>query len=351
MLYTKKVDFHSHILTPSYYAYLDKYEGPEPDHFATPKWTEEGHMKLMDSLGVAYSSLSVSSPHPIQATAAERLSYVTNMNAEALDVVSRHPNRLGLFASLPLPDVDAACKMAEEMLSKEGVDGIGMLTNYNGIYLGSDKLDPLMEVLNAKSAVVDVHPCMPAALPGDAVKDMPIPIMDFLMDTTRAFTNMVWEDKFIQYPNITWIWPHGASFMTILSDRFASFAMQAKKNGSKRKMDYFGAMKNCYFDTAGFSTPKQIHDMKIDIPTDHFLYGSDCPYTPSFACIALAGCLEKSKDLSAKEKEMMFTTNAYAVNPKLKDILEPTEKARLNRAKRSTLGTAMNAFSNHNHQK
>ncbi|HPZ00830.1 MAG TPA: amidohydrolase family protein, partial [Clostridiales bacterium] len=155
MLYTKKVDFHSHILTPSYYAYLDKYEGPEPDHFATPKWTEEGHMKLMDSLGVAYSSLSVSSPHPIQATAAERLSYVTNMNAEALDVVSRHPNRLGLFASLPLPDVDAACKMAEEMLSKEGVDGIGMLTNYNGIYLGSDKLDPLMEVLNAKSAVVD----------------------------------------------------------------------------------------------------------------------------------------------------------------------------------------------------
>ncbi len=351
MKYNNKVDFHAHILTPSYYAYLDKYEGPEPDNFATPEWSEKAHLKLMDSLGVAYSVMSVSSPHPIQATREERLAYVTAMNEEALDVVSKHPDRLGLFASLPLPDVDNAAKMAEEMLGKEGVDGIGLLTNYSGIYLGSDKLDPLMEVLDAHGAVVDVHPCMPAALPGDAVQGMPIPIMDFLMDTTRAFTNMVWEDKFNKYPNIKWIWPHGASFMTILSDRFASFAVQAKRNGSDRALDYFGALNSCYFDAAGFSTPKQIHDMKIDIPTSHFLYGSDCPYTPSFACIALAGSLENCSDLTSKEKKMLFTTNAYDLIPKLSDALESTSHPHVNKAKRNVLGTAIDTFSNYNHQK
>lgn len=346
MLYDKKVDVHSHILTPSYYEFLDKYVGPEPDKFATPEWTEEGHLKLMQQLGVAYCSLSFSSPHPFPVPDInDRVAYVRAMNDEALDVVRRHPNQMGLFFALPLPDVDRSIAIAEEYLGKDGIDGIGLLTNYSGVYIGSDKLDPLLEFLNEKKAVVCVHPTEPAALPGDAVPDMPIPVMDFLMDTTRAFTNMVWNDKFLKYPDITWIWPHGSSFITILSDRFNAFALQAKKkNGNPHKLDYFGALKSCYFDTAGFSAPKQLHDMKLDIPMDHFLYGSDTPYTPDIACVALAGQLEKSKELSASEKKKMFTTNAYALNPKLKSILEGTKHPVTEDIKRRALGSVMNGF-------
>ncbi len=178
----------------------------------------------------------------------------------------------------------------------------------------------------------------------DAVPDMPIPVMDFLMDTTRAFTNMVWNDKFLKYPNIQWIWPHGSSFITILSDRFNSFSVQVKKNGSDKKLDYFGALKHCYFDTAGFSAPKQIHDMKMDIPTSHFLYGSVCPYTPSIACVALDGQLEKTPELTSAEKKKMFTTNGYALIPGLEESLKRTKFPVADRAKRSALGSVMNEF-------
>lgn len=345
MLYNKKVDVHSHILTPSYYEFLDKYVGPYPDKFATPKWTEEGHLKLMKQLGVSYCALSFSSPHPFPVpNLEERTAWVRGMNDEALDVVNRHPGQMGFFASLPLPDVDRSIAIAEEYLPKEGVDGIGVLTNYSGVYLGSDKLDPLMEFLNEKGAVVCVHPTEPAALPDDAVPDLPIPVMDFLMDTTRAFTNMVWNDKFIQYPNIKWIWPHGSSFITILSDRFNSFSVLVKKNGNPHKLDYFGALKHCYFDTAGFSAPKQLHDMKMDIPVDHFLYGSDTPYTPDAACVALAGQLEKSSALSSSEKKKMFTTNAYDLLPNLNHKLSGTKQPVINDVKRRAMGSAINAF-------
>ena len=341
----QKVDFHAHILTPSYFEFLDKYVGPYPDKYATPKWSEEDHLRLMRSLGIAYSAMSVSSPHTfVVENIDDRIAYARAINDEALDVVSRHPNQMGYFASLPLPDVDRSIEMAKDYLDKDGVVGIGMLTNYSGVYLGSDKLDPLMEYLNEQGAVVCVHPTEPAALPGDAVPDMPIPVMDFLMDTTRAFTNMVWNDKFLKYPNIQWIWPHGSSFITILSDRFNSFSVQVKKNGSDKKLDYFGALKHCYFDTAGFSAPKQIHDMKMDIPTSHFLYGSVCPYTPSIACVALDGQLEKTPELTSAEKKKMFTTNGYALIPGLEESLKRTKFPVADRAKRSALGSVMNEF-------
>lgn len=342
MKYNKKIDFHAHILTPSYYAYLDKYEGPTPDNFATPKWDEKEHIKLMDSLGVAYSEMSVSSPHIIKASGDERIDIINAMNEEALEVVSHHPDRLGLFATLPLPDVDAAIRSAEALLERDGVDGIGVTTHYDGMYLGSDKLDPLMEYLDSVGAVVCVHPTMPASLPGDAVLDMPIPIMDFLMDTTRAFTNMVWNDKFLKYPNIKWIWPHGGSFLNILSDSFESFAVLGRRDTGK-KLEFFGALQHCWFDTAGFSAPKQLHCMKMDIPADHLLYGSDCPYTPSIACKALAGQLEDSKELTSKEKTMLFTTNGYALNPGLKKKLSGTSFPAARSATRGALGKAMGA--------
>ena len=314
MAYDKKIDFHAHILSPSYYDYLDQYEGPTPDNFATPKWSEEAHLKLMDKLGVAFSMMTVSSPHVIHAKdITETMAFVNGMNDEALDVVRRHPDKLGMCAILPLPHVKESIATAKKYLEEEGCYGIGMTTHYNGIYLGSDELDPVLEFLNKKKALVVVHPTEPAALPGNAMPDMPIPIMDFLMDTTRAFTNMVWNDKFLKYPDIKWVWPHGASFMNILSDR-----MLAHKEGNKNKLDYFGALKNCWFDTAGFSATKQLHDMKMDIPMDHFLYGSDCPYTPNIACIGLVGQLEASKELSRKEKKMMFTDNALELVPELK---------------------------------
>ena len=81
-------------------------------------------------------------------------------------------------------------------------------------------------------------------------------------------------------------------------------------------------MKHCWFDTAGFSVPKQLDAMRLDIPMDHFLYGSDCPYTPNIVCKALAGQLESTNKLSKKEKKMMFTTNGQELIPGLDDIMK-----------------------------
>ena len=345
MSFYNKVDFHSHILTKSYYEYLNKYEDKRPDNFDTPKWSENGHIKLMDKLGVIFAELSLSSPSLANAPEGERTEYARRINNEALEFVAKYPDRLGLFATIPLPDVDSSVKVAEEYLQKSGVDGIGMCTNYNGYYLGCKEFEPLMSLLNEKGTVICVHPTAPAGLPKNVNKGLPIPVMEFLMDTTRTFANLVWTDTFEKYPNIKWIFPHGAAFIPILSDRFNSFSILIKAREPSRKLDFSNAMRHCYFDLAGFSVPKQINDMKKNIPVENFLYGSDCPYTPNAVCEALAGNLTTTVELTSREKRLMFCENSVQLIPRLAPLIGIGSDSTPNAVIRSRLSKRKQYFS------
>ena len=323
MQYNKKVDFHSHFLTETYLKYLQEYEDPNPDGFPTPLWSVKEHIQEMDSLGIAFAFISVSSPNLSGADRETEIRMVRSINTEGAELVSAHSDRLGLFASLPLPHVEAAIEEAAYALDELQADGFGLSTHYAGVYLGSKDYDPLMEFLNNRSAVVAVHPVTPAKLPQGANDELPIPAMEFLMDTTRTFTNMVMHDIFGRFPKIKWVFPHAGSFISILSDRMSAFSIQFKGNMKQEyPLDFKGDMRHVWFDLAGFPLNKQIHDLLLDIEPENLLYGSDSPYTPKIACTAQAGGLENTELLSDEDKEKMFTLNAVGLVPRLADILQ-----------------------------
>ncbi len=323
MFYNQKVDFHSHFLSPTYYEYLDKYEGATPDDFPTPKWSEESHIELMDKLGIAFAFISVSSPNLSKADKETEIKMVHQINIEGADIVKHHPKRLGLFANLPLPHTDEAIEEAKFAINTLHADGFGLSTNYAGIYLGDARYDKLMEYLNSISAVVAVHPVKPSGLPKGVNGELPIPAMEFFMDTTRTFTHLVMHDIFGRFPNIKWIFPHAGAFLSVLSDRMSGFAMQFRNNmKTPVSLDFKADMRHVYFDVAGFPVNKQLHDLLLDVSVNNLLYGSDMPYTPNIACIAQTGALEKVSGMSRNEKDNMFTFNAVKLVPRLSDILD-----------------------------
>lgn len=164
---------------------------------------------------------------------------------------------------ISVPHTDAAIKEAKFALDELGADGFGLSTHYAGVYLGDSGYDPLMELLN---------------------------------DTTRTFTNMVMHNIFGRYPNIKWIFPHAGAFLSILSDRMNSFSIQMRGNLPKDiPFDFKGDMRHVYFDAAGFCLQKQLGALLKDVGAKNILYGSDSPYTPTLACTALSGGLEKKR--------------------------------------------------------
>lgn len=321
MIYNQKVDFHARYLSPTYYDYLARYEGALPDSFPTPKWSAEHHLQLMEKLGIAFAFLSVSSPNLSRADKETEVQMVRQINREGADIVAAHPDKFGLFAGLPLPHTQAAVEEAVYALDALHADGFGLSTNYGGVYLGDPSYDPLMEALNDRGAVVAVHPTKPAGLPAGVNGNVPIPAMEFFMDTTRTFMQMVMQNVFGRYPNIKWIFPHAGAFLPILSDRIGGFSVQMRGSTPGVPLDFKGDMRHVYFDVAGFPLQKQLQALLRDVQVDNLLYGSDTPYTPDVGCIALAGGLETVSGLNARDKQAMFTENAVRLVPRLGEIL------------------------------
>lgn len=62
----------------------------------------------------------------------------------------------------------------------------------------------------------------------DVNEEIPVPAFEYFVETTRAFLNMAQNDTFTLYPNIRWVVPHMGAFLSILADRFESFALMLR---------------------------------------------------------------------------------------------------------------------------
>lgn len=320
-----KIDVHVHYLTQAYKDALLNMGEKNPDGFPSPEWDPEVHLKTMEHLGISSSMLSISSPHINFGDRNAAKILARKVNEEGAELVKTYPGRFGLFASLPLPNVEDSIDEMQYAKDILHVDGFALPTNTQGVYLGNPCLDPVFEELNRLKAVVVLHPNKPGSVPENVVEGLPIPIMEFFFDTTRTVINMILKGTLRKFPGIKFIIPHAGAFLTILAERFdsaiqmipASFGENIK--GEKDRIDIYDALKNLYYDVAGVCLPRQLAALLQIVNADHLLYGSDYPYTPEFGCITLADALDKTDLLNDEQRRAVYHDNALKLFSHLKD--------------------------------
>lgn len=195
------------------------------------------------------------------------------INEYCAQVVSDNPERFGFFALLTLPDVDGALEEAAYALDKLKADGIVLLTNSKGTYLGDPLFDPLMEELNRHHTVVHVHPAPPEIKP---VPGIPAYACDFLIDTVRVATNLVFTDTLKRFPNIKFILSHGGGFVPYVADRLAiSLEQEYPEKFPRERVVEF---QQFYFDTALVAPTSGLSNLLAFAEPSRVLFGSDFPY-------------------------------------------------------------------------
>ncbi|WP_200911792.1 amidohydrolase family protein [Mesorhizobium sp. 1M-11] len=264
-----RIDTHHHILPPAYAAWLDRHgirDGDRP----LPEWSVQGALDLMDDNGIVASILSVSTPGVHLGDGGEARRMARTVNEFTAGIVSRCPDRFGHFATLPLPDIDAALEEVAYAFDCLDADGIVLLGNVGGAYLGDVSLDPLMAELDRRRATILVHPC---ALPGAEVPGLPAYAADFLLDTTRAAINLARSGCLERFPNLKIILSHAGGFLPFAAQRLAaSCSVDGDSEGGIARLKRF------YFDTALSSSSYALPSLLSFAEPTHITFGSDWPF-------------------------------------------------------------------------
>lgn len=279
------IDVHAHYVTDSYIAAAIEAGHRTPDGMpGWPGFSVSDELAMMDRQGIERAVLSVSSPgvHFGDDRSARRLA--AEVNDFGASVVADHPDRFGLFASLPLPDLEGALSEAGRALDELGAAGVIIETNAGGRYVGDPAFGPLLDELDRRGAVVMIHPTSPACSPLLA-SNPPPPMTEFLFESTRAVADLVLTGALERHPNLSVVMPHGGAMLPLVADRIEQFRTlfghHADDGPSVREL-----LSTLWYDMAGLPFPMQIPALAQIVGVDHLLYGSDSTFDRLPAVVA-----------------------------------------------------------------
>nr|WTB08001.1 amidohydrolase family protein [Streptomyces antimycoticus] len=294
MTFPARIDVHQHIVPPLWAETLAAH-GLDSGGWAIPAWSPTSALAMMDQQGIAAGVLSVTSPGIHLGSDAQARDLARAVNEYGADVVRDHAGRFGHFASVPLPDVDAALAETAHALDTLGADGVVLMSNAHGRYLGDPDFEPLWAELDRRGATVFVHPAQP---PMPLLPGTPAPLADYVFDTTRTALNLVLNGVMSRYPNLRVILSHGGGFLPYAEDLLRD-------------------LKRFYFDTALSASPSALPALLAFAEPGHVLYGSDWPFAPQDAGTYYNHYLETYPDYAPGQAEAIDRGNAEALFPRL----------------------------------
>ncbi|GFG50106.1 amidohydrolase [Mycolicibacterium agri] len=270
-----RIDVHHHVVPPQYRE-LFAAHGMKAGGRSIPDWSAEDAARFMDTIGVETAIMSVSTPGTEPVEPARRPILARQLNEFCADVVRSDPERFGFWATLTLPDVDSAIAEATYSLDELHADGVVVLANSEGTYLGDRRFDPLMAELDRRNAVIFVHP---STLPGDEVPGIGAYLADFLLDTSRTAISMVLNGTLDRYPNLRVILSHAGGFIPFAAERIATCVAMERPDISPESV--LEGLRKFYFDTALSASRSALPALLAFAQPDHIVFGSDYPYAPA----------------------------------------------------------------------
>jgi len=313
------IDVHHHILPPGYVEAVGAIKiGAQGSSGRLPHWTVEDALERMDAADVACAITSISAPGlEVADDVAARLARACN--EVALDMCANHPRRFGCFATVPLVSLDAALAEVAFAYEQGPADGVCLLSNFRGKYLGDESLWPLYEELDRRSAVVFVHPTSPVA--PVAVAGLSLSSLDFTFDTARAVASLIFSGVLQRFPGIRFIFSHMGGAMPYIADRIEVLARNDERLQSYIPNGIRVELAKCYFDTALSANEVTFSAMRAISGIDNLLFGTDYPFGPRDQVASAASalrdrCHDACRPLDAGEHRQIARGNAEQLFPR-----------------------------------
>lgn len=306
-----RIDVHQHVVPPCWRDALPQHGG-DPSGWRSPDWSPDSALRFMNDNQIACGILSLTAPGVTGWQGKAAATMATRVNEYTAGLAQKHPTRFGVFITLPLPDIDASLAEVAYAFDSLHADGVVLLSNYHGVYLGDTRFTPLWQELNRRAAVVFIHPAKP---PIPALDGLPGPIADYPMDTTRTALHMVMQGVMRRYSAMKVILAHAGGFVPYAAQRFAALLPGIHPHITQESI--LADLQTFYFDTALSGSHVTLKSLLAFASPGHVLYGSDFPYAPVSVSRAFTREQDSYGDCSAEEHARINRGNALQLFTRL----------------------------------
>jgi len=249
---------------------------------------EQQRLERMDESGTAFSILSLNAPgtqgipDPSEATRV-----AVRANDVLAEHVSRHPDKLGGFAALPMQDPEAAARELERCVRTLGFHGF-MVNGFSQVgdaetivYYDDPRYADFWKVAEALGKPFYLHPRDP--LPGnarafDGFPWLGAPTWAFAMETSTHALRLMTSGLFDRHPTLQMILGHMGECIPFHIWRIDhTLEIAPRGNPALRPVSAY-LRDNAFITTSGvFHTPALLQTM-LTVGADRILFSVDYPF-------------------------------------------------------------------------
>jgi predicted TIM-barrel fold metal-dependent hydrolase len=316
----KIIDVHSHIITNlGSQAPIDK----------LPPWSVEQSLSLMDANGISASVLSLpdSASH---AKGPEACQLARRINEQLADIVSRHPTRFGAVATLPaLAATDGVLEEIAYALDTLKLDGVATTTSTEDVYLGDTRYDPWFEEMNRRGVTLFVHP-VPAKASRSVDLGIDVSLLEFMFDTTRMLTNMIFSGTKKRFSKIKIISTHGGGTIPYLMTRIETLEQVFGPGRGRTHLspaEIRESLASFYYDLTAATSPAQLFALQQMVPPSRLAMGFDNPFMPEWTFPPAIQDMQRWKGFSETDVCSIAYQNAELLYPALAGRLQRSKAA------------------------
>jgi predicted TIM-barrel fold metal-dependent hydrolase len=316
-----RIDVHTHGVSDDAAAMIASHGGYEPTggYKISVRWTPDAALAYMDRQQIAAQLMSMpmsftgSDNHPEFGTRVCRV-----INEGHAELIAKHPERFGAFATLPADGPDEALAEIAYALDELHLDGVALTSNVLGHYFGDPFLEPILAELERRRVPVFVHPedCPHIDVLGFG---RPSSIVEFPFDTARTITNALYTGVFQRHPGLRLILAHCGGALPTLGWRIGEHTVMGRgpHDAGIDPAHVAEVLRELYYETAlAGSRNSLLPTLEVTTP-DHILFGTDWPAAPETTVVRNISNLTSFDGFTRGELRGVERDNALRLFPRL----------------------------------
>jgi predicted TIM-barrel fold metal-dependent hydrolase len=309
------VDLHQHVV-PEFYWEASNEDGNAAGGITPPRWSLDGAIAYLDEARIDIAIPSISTPGVHFGDDAAARTLARRVNEYLADLKHDRPDRFGGFAALPLPDIDGSLEQIACAFDVLDLDGVSIMTNADGSYLGDSRFDPIFAELQRRAAVVFVHP---TASPDPIAHTLGLPdaLLDYPVDTSRAIAKLHYSNTFARTPDVKYVFAHAGGTIPFVASRFAIVDEMNVISGAPERGTFADVLPHLYWDTASAFSDPVLHMLRSVTGLRNVVFGTDYPYPRDAISIGGLGQLQHTAELDDGERRGVLGGSAAHLIPRL----------------------------------